>query len=144
MAVVKKVIANLKLQISAGGATPAPPVGPALGQHQVNIMEFCKQFNEKTKHMAKDLILPVKITVYSDRSFTFQIKTPLTSVLLRQKAKLEKGANNPGRETVGKIKRSDINEIVKIKLPDLNVDDIKKAEKIIEGTAKSMGLIVED
>jgi len=145
MAVIKKPVANVKLQIPAGGATPAPPVGPALGQHQVNIMEFCKQFNERTKNMPKDLILPVKITIYSDRSFTFQVKTPLTSALLKQRAKLEKGASSPGREVVGKIKRSDIREIAKIKLPDLNVDDLEKAEKIIEGTAKSMGLvIVED
>ncbi len=144
MAVLKKKIANVKLQLPPAGATPAPPVGPALGQYQVNIMEFCKHFNEKTKNMSKDLILPVKITIYSDRSFTFQIKTPLTSALLRARAKLEKGATNPGREVVGRIKRSDIREIAKIKLPDLNVDALEKAEKIIEGTARSMGLIVED
>lgn len=144
MAVTKKPVAEVKLQLPPGGATPAPPVGPALGQHQVNIMEFCKQFNERTKNMDKNLILPVRITIYSDRSFTFKIKTPLTSVLLRQKAKIEKGASSPGRETVGKIKRADIREIARIKLPDLNVSDIEKAEKIIEGTARSMGLVIED
>lgn len=140
----KKVVAQIKLQIPAGGASPAPPVGPALGQHQVNIMEFCKQFNEKTKDMDKDLILPVRITVYSDRSFKFKIKTPLTSALLKKKARIETGAHSPGKEVVGKIKRSDLVEIARIKLPDLNTDDLDKAVKIIEGTARSMGLQVED
>lgn len=140
----KKVVAEIKLQIPAGGASPGPPVGPALGQHQVNIMDFCKQFNEKTKNMEKDLVLPVRITVYADRSFKFKIKTPLTSALLKRKARIETGAHNPGKEVVGKVKRGDLVEIAKLKMPDFNTDDIDKAVKIIEGTAKSMGLEVED
>ncbi len=138
----KKVQAMVKLQIPAGAANPSPPVGPALGQHGVNIMEFCKQFNARTKDQPPGTIIPVVVTIYSDRSFTFITKTPPASVLIKQAIKIEKGSSEAKRTIVGKITKSQIREIAKVKLPDLNTDDIEKAMKIIEGTAKSMGVQV--
>ncbi|MCD6256561.1 50S ribosomal protein L11 [Candidatus Aerophobetes bacterium] len=140
----KPVVAQIKLQIPAGKANPAPPVGPALGQHGVNIMDFCKMFNERTKNQG-DIIIPVLITVYKDRSFTFELKTPPASSLLKKAAGIEKGSGEPNRKKVGKVRRKDIEEIAKIKLKDLNAYDIEAAMRIIEGTARNMGLeIVEE
>lgn len=140
----KKVKAIVKLQIPAGEATPAPPVGPALGQHGVNIMAFVKEYNARTAGM-KGTIVPVEITIYEDRSFTFITKTPPASELLKKAAGIEGGAHNPGRERVGRVRRSQIREIAQTKLPDLNARDLESAMRIIEGTARSMGLeIVED
>jgi len=135
----KKVIASIKLQIPAGKANPSPPVGPALGQHGVNIMEFCKAFNAKTQKQ-EGLIIPVVITVYADRSFSFVTKTPPASVLLKKAAGIIKGSSAPNKEKVGKVTRQQIKEIAQTKLPDLNTDDLNTAIKIIEGTAKSMGI----
>jgi len=137
----KKVIAQIKLQIPAGQANPAPPVGPALGQHGVNIMGFCKAFNEKT---SKDsgTIIPVIITVYQDRSFTFITKTPPAAILIKNEIKLEKGSGEPNREKVGEITKEQLEKIAKIKMKDLNARSIENAVKIIEGTAKSMGVTV--
>ncbi|MCS7258181.1 MAG: 50S ribosomal protein L11 [candidate division WOR-3 bacterium] len=140
----KKVVAVVKLQAPAGNATPAPPVGPALGQHGVNIMEFCKQFNALTKNHPPGITIPVVLTVYSDRSFSFVIKNPPTSVLLKQAAGLAKGSGEPNRIKVATIKREILREIAKKKLSDLNTTDIEKAMKIIEGTARQMGITVED
>lgn len=138
----KKIQAMVKLQIPAGQANPSPPVGPALGQHGVNIMDFCKQFNARTKDQPPGTIIPAVITIYSDRSFTFITKTPPASVLIKQALKIEKGSSEPKKNIVGKITRSQLKDIAKIKLPDLNTDDIEKAIKIIEGTARSMGIQV--
>lgn len=139
----KKVIANIKLQIPAGQANPSPPVGPALGQHGVNIMEFCKAFNARTQDKA-GYIIPVIITVYADRSFTFITKTPPASTLLMKAAGIEKGSGEPNRNKVGKVTRSQLEEIAKTKMPDLNATDLEAAMRIIEGTARSMGIqIVE-
>ena len=138
----KKVLAQVKLQCQAGQANPAPPVGPALGQHGVNIMEFCKQFNAKTQKQA-GMIIPVIITIYQDRSFTFVLKTPPASVLLKKAAKIEKGSGNPNKVMVGKVTRAQVEEIAKIKLPDLNCDDLDAAIRTIEGTARNMGIEVE-
>ncbi|MEK6553919.1 MAG: 50S ribosomal protein L11 [Bdellovibrionota bacterium] len=135
----KKIQAQIKLQIPAGKANPAPPVGPALGQQGVNIMEFCKQFNAKTQSLG-DTVIPVIITVYSDRSFTFITKTPPVSVLLKKAIKLESGSKNPAREKVGKITMKQIEEIAKIKLPDLNCLTVEAAMSQVQGSAKSMGL----
>ncbi len=139
----KKVIATVRLQIKGGEATPSPPVGPALGQHGVNIAEFCKAFNAKTKDK-KGIIVPVVVTIYSDRSFTFVTKTPPTSFLLKQAAKIAKGAHETKREVVGEVTRKQIEEIAKIKLPDLNCYDLETAIKIVEGTAKSMGIVIKE
>ena len=139
----KKVIGQIKLQIPAGQANPSPPVGPALGQHGVNIMEFCKAFNAKTQSQ-QGMIIPVVITVYQDRSFSFITKTPPASVLLRKAAGLEKGSHNPGKEMVGKVTRDQVREIAQLKLPDLNTSDLEAATKVIEGTARSMGVQVVD
>ncbi len=139
----KKPIGSIKLQIPGGQASPAPPVGPALGQYGVNIMEFCKVFNSQTQGK-EGLIVPVVITVYQDRSFTFISKTPPASVLLRKAAGLEKGSGEPNREKVGKITREQIREIAQAKLKDLNAADINGAMRMIEGTAKSMGILVEE
>ena len=139
----KKVVGYIKLQIPGGQATPAPPVGPALGQRGINIMEFCKQFNARTQDKL-GLLLPVIITVYSDKSFTFVVKTPPASVLLKKAAGIEKGASEPKRTKVGKVTRKQIREIAEMKLPDLNTDDIEAAMRIVEGTAKSMGIEVVD
>ena len=143
MAPPKKITAQVKLQIEAGKATPAPPVGPALGQAQVNIMEFCKQFNARTqnKEMA-GLIIPVVITVYADRSFTFITKTPPASILLKKAAKVEKGAGAPNKDKVGKVTEKQVREIATQKMPDLNAASIDSAVKSIKGTARSMGIEV--
>lgn len=138
----KKVTAQIKLQCPAGAANPAPPVGPALGQHGVNIMEFCKQFNAKTQKMDKDLIIPALITVYQDRSFTFELKSPPASVLLKKAAKVAKGSATPNKDKVGKVTRAQIEEIAKIKMPDLNCDSLASAMRTVEGTARNMGLEV--
>lgn len=135
----KKIIGVVKLQISAGKATPAPPVGPALGQYGLNIMEFCRAYNEKTAS-SEGTIIPVEITIYEDRTFTFICKTPPTSVLLRQAAGIEKGSSQPNKVKVGKISQSQLKEIAKLKMPDLGIDNLKSAERIIEGTARSMGI----
>ncbi len=137
----KKIAAVVKLQIPAGKATPAPPVGPALGQHGVNIMEFCKAYNERTASLT-GTIVPVEITVYADRTFTFVTKTPPASVLLRQAAGLEKGSGEPNKIKVGKVTRAQVREIAQRKLPDLNAHDIDAAMRMIEGTARSMGIEV--
>ncbi len=135
----KKVVAMIKLQIQAGQATPSPPVGPALGQHGVNIMEFCKAFNAHTKGQ-EGTIVPVVITVYADRSFSFITKTPPASVLLKKAAQIAKGSADPNREKVGRVTMQQIREIAQLKMPDLNAYDLEGAIKIIEGTAKSMGI----
>ncbi|NLY17473.1 MAG: 50S ribosomal protein L11 [Clostridiaceae bacterium] len=139
----KKVVGYVKLQIPAGKATPAPPVGPALGQHSVNIMGFCKEFNEKT---AKDagLIIPVIITVYADRSFTFVTKTPPAAVLIKKACKIEKGSGVPQRDKVAKISKEDLRNIAEMKMPDLNAGSIEVAMSMVAGTARSMGVVVED
>lgn len=139
----KKEMAFIKLQIPAGKANPSPPVGPALGQHGVNIMEFCKSFNAKTQQMG-DTIVPVVITVYQDRSFSYITKTPPASVLLLKAAGLKKGSGNPKAERVAEIGRDKIREIAEIKMPDLNAYDIEAAMKIVEGTARSAGITVVD
>jgi large subunit ribosomal protein L11 len=137
----KKVTQVLKLQIPAGQATPAPPVGPALGQAGINIMEFCKQYNAATQQQT-GTIVPVEITVFEDRSFTFVTKTPPAAVLLRQKAGVDKGSAEPNRSKVGIVSKSDIREIAETKMPDLNANDVEAAMKIVEGTARSMGITV--
>jgi large subunit ribosomal protein L11 len=139
----KKVTAYIKLQIPAGKANPSPPVGPALGQHGVNIMEFCKAFNAKTQSMG-DTIVPVVITVFQDRSFSYITKTPPASVLLLKAAGVSKGSGNPKLERVAEIKRAKIREIAEIKMVDLNAYDIESAMKIIEGTARSAGITIKD
>ncbi len=139
----KKVEAYIKLQVPAGQANPSPPVGPALGQHGVNIMEFCKAFNAQTQSMEQGLPTPVVITVYSDRSFTFITKTPPASVLLRKAAGIAKGSGVPNRDKVGKINRAQLEEIATTKMPDLNAADMDAAVRIIAGTARSMGLETE-
>lgn len=138
----KKVIGSIKLQIPAGNANPSPPVGPALGQHGVNIMEFCKAFNAKTQDK-QGLIIPVIITVYADHSFTFITKTPPAPVLLKLAAGLEKGSGEPNRNKVGKVSREQVKEIAETKMVDLNANDIEMAMRMIEGTARSMGIVVE-
>jgi large subunit ribosomal protein L11 len=137
----KKVVAQVKLQCPAGKANPSPPVGPALGQHGVNIMEFCKQFNAKTKDQ-DGMIIPVIITVFSDRSFTFITKTPPAAILLLKAAGIEKGSGKPNKEKAGKVARAKVEEIAKLKMPDLNAVDLAGAIKMIEGTARNMGLDV--
>ncbi len=139
----KKIAGFIKLQIPAGQANPSPPVGPALGQHGVNIMEFCKAFNARTQDKM-GYIIPVVITVYADRSFSFITKTPPASTLLLKAAKVEKGSAEPNRNKVAKVTREQVKEIAETKMPDLNAMDIEAAMKIIEGTARSMGIIVED
>ncbi|NPA58061.1 MAG: 50S ribosomal protein L11 [Aquificae bacterium] len=139
----KKVVGTIELMIPAQQASPSPPVGPALGQHGVNIMEFVKSFNAATADMKPGTIVPVVITVYSDRSFTFILKTPPASYLLKEAAGIKKGASDPKREKVGKVNREQLKEIAQIKLKDLNTEDIEQAMKIIAGTARSMGIEVE-
>lgn len=138
----KKVQALVKLQIPAGKANPSPPVGPALGQHGVNIMDFCKQFNARTQK-EDGMIIPVVITIYTDRSFTFITKTPPAAVLLLKAAKLEKGSGTSGKVKVGSVTKKQVEEIAKLKLPDLNCTDLEAAVKTVEGTARSMGLEVK-
>jgi large subunit ribosomal protein L11 len=139
---MKKVVGFIKLQIPAGQANPAPPVGPALGQKGVNIMEFCKQFNARTQKQA-GLIIPVVITVFSDKSFTFITKTPPAAVLLAKAAKIEKGSAEPNRNKVGIVTRQQVREIAELKMPDLNASDLEAAMSMVAGTARSMGLTVE-
>ena len=143
MAPPKKVSTYVKLQIEAGKATPAPPVGPALGQAQVNIMEFCKQFNAQTQKMEKGLPIPVVITVYSDRSFTFVMKSPPAAVLIAKAIGIEKGSGTPNTAKVGKISRKQLEEIAKLKQPDLTAADLDAAVRTIAGSARSMGVDVE-
>ncbi len=135
----KKVVTQVKLQISAGQANPSPPVGPALGQHGVNIMEFCKQFNAKTADKS-GLVIPVIITIFSDRSFTFILKTPPASILLVKAAGLEKGSGEPNRNKVGKVTKDQVRKIAETKMTDLNANDIDAAMRMVEGTARSMGI----
>jgi large subunit ribosomal protein L11 len=137
----KKVVGQIKLQIPAGVATPAPPVGPALGQAGVNIMDFCKAFNARTQQDS-GLIIPVVITVYADRSYTFITKTPPAAILLKKAAGLEKGSGEPNRNKVGKVTKAQVEEIAKTKLPDLNAASLQAAVRIVEGTARSMGIEV--
>ena len=139
----KKVIGQIKLQIPAGKATPAPPVGPALGQHGVNIMEFTKQYNAKTADQA-GLIIPVVITVYQDRSFSFITKTPPATVLIKKAVKIELGSGEPNKKKVAKISTAQIKEIAELKMPDLNAASVETAMSMIAGTARSMGIVVED
>jgi len=138
----KEVVARVKLQIAAGQASPAPPVGPALGQHNVNIMDFVRQFNERTRGMEEGSIIPVVITVYKDKSFVFELKTPPASYLLKKAAGIAKGSGAPNKEKVGKVTKRQIEDIARAKLPDLNATDLEAAKKIIEGTARNMGLEV--
>lgn len=137
----KKILANIKLQLPAGKANPAPPVGPALGQHGVNIMGFCKEFNAKTADKP-GMVYPVVITVYGDRSFTFELKTPPASFMLLKAANLKKGSGNPKAIKVGKVTRTQVKEIAELKMPDLNARTVEAAMKIIEGTARNMGIEV--
>ncbi|MHB8440263.1 MAG: 50S ribosomal protein L11 [Acidimicrobiales bacterium] len=138
----KKVLAIVKIQLPAGGATPAPPVGTALGPHGVQTMEFCKQYNAATENQ-RGTVVPVEITIYEDRSFTFVLKTPPTPVLIRQAAGLEKGAAATGREQAGTITEEQVADIAKVKLPDLNTNDLDAAKKQVVGTARSMGILVK-
>ena len=139
----KKIQAYIKLQVAAGSANPSPPVGPALGQHGVNIMEFCKAFNAKTQELEKGLPIPVVITVYSDRSFTFITKTPPASVLLRKAAGVPKGSSTPNTNKVGKLSRAQLEEVASVKMPDLTAADMDAAVRTVAGTARSMGLETE-
>lgn len=139
----KKLITQVKLQITAGKATPTPPIGPALGQHGVNIMDFCNQFNNQTKDKG-DLIYPVVIDIYEDRSFKFIIKTPPAAILIKKELNIEKGSKESLKEKVGKLTKEQLRRIAEIKLPDLNTNDIEKAQKIIAGTARNMGVTIED
>lgn len=139
----KKVVAIIKLAIPAGKANPAPPIGPALGQHGVNIMAFCKEYNARTSDKA-GLIVPVEISVFEDRSFTFILKTPPASVLIKKAAKIEKGSGEPNKTKVGSITRAQLQEIAEMKMPDLNANDVEAAMNIIEGTARNMGVTVAD
>ncbi|MBO0351654.1 50S ribosomal protein L11 [Phormidium pseudopriestleyi FRX01] len=139
----KKVVAVIKLAINAGKANPAPPIGPALGQHGVNIMMFCKEYNARTADQA-GLVVPVEISVFEDRSFTFILKTPPASVLIRKAAGIERGSGEPNRKKVAEISRAQLREIAETKMPDLNANDIEAAMKIVEGTARNMGVTVGD
>lgn len=139
----KKVVALIKLALPAGKANPAPPVGPALGQHGVNIMAFCKEYNAKTSDQA-GMVIPVEISVFEDRSFTFVLKTPPASVLIRKAAGVEKGSSEPNKQTVGSITRNQLKEIAQTKMPDLNANDIDAAMNIVEGTARNMGVTIKD
>ena len=140
----KKIVGLIKLQVPAGKANPSPPIGPALGQRGLNIMEFCKAFNAQTQKLEKGSPIPVVITIYQDRSFTFEMKTPPVSYFLKKAAKLESGSKTPGRDIVGKVTKAQINEIAKEKMKDLNCDTIEAAAKMIAGSARSMGLTVAE
>ncbi len=140
---MKKIVGYIKLQLPAGGATPAPPIGPALGQHGVNIMDFCKQYNTKTQEQ-KGMVIPVIITVFADRSFTFITKTPPASALLKKYAGVDKGSGVPNRDKVGKVSMDDCREIAKLKMEDLNANDLDMGARIVAGTAQSMGIVVEE
>ncbi|MFH1386631.1 MAG: 50S ribosomal protein L11 [bacterium] len=138
----KELLTKVKLQIKAGAANPAPPIGPALGQHGINIMEFCKQYNAATKDKG-DMVIPVEISVFKDRSFTFILKTPPVADLLRKAAKVEKGSGVPNKNKVGTVTKAQVREIATIKMPDINANDVEAGAKIVEGTARSMGITVE-
>ncbi|MDQ7792722.1 MAG: 50S ribosomal protein L11 [Desulforudis sp.] len=138
----KKVTAKVKLQIPAGKATPAPPVGPALGQHGVNIMGFVKEYNDRTAKQA-GLIIPVEITIYADRTFSFVTKTPPASILLKKAAGIETASGEPNKKKVGKVSRDKVREIAELKMPDLNATDVEAAVRMVEGTARSMGIVIE-
>ena len=140
----KKITGYVKLQVPAGAANPSPPIGPALGQRGLNIMEFCKAFNAQTSKMEKNTPIPVTITVYQDRSFTFEMKTPPVSYFLKKAAKIESGAKTPGREPVGQVSKKQVREIAEQKMKDLNCDTVEAAMKMIEGSARSMGLTVTE
>lgn len=140
----KKIKTQIKLQIPAGAANPAPPVGPALGQHGVNIMEFCKQFNERTKSMEAGMTIPVVITIYEDRSFAFITKMPPVSALLRKAAQLAKGSGDPNRNKVGKISVKQAEDVARQKMPDLNTDEVESAVLMVKGTARSMGIEITE
>jgi len=139
----KKIIGNVKLQVKGGEANPSPPIGPALGQHGVNIAEFCKAFNARTRDQL-GIVIPVVITIYADRSFSFITKTPPASVLLKMAAKIAKGSGEPNKEKVGEVTKKQVQEIAKLKFEDLNAYDLENAVKIIEGTARSMGIEVSE
>jgi large subunit ribosomal protein L11 len=139
--VAKKIVANVKLQIPAGNATPAPPVGPALGQYGINMMEFCKSFNAKTQSQT-GLIIPVVITIFGDKSFSFITKSPPAAVLLKKAAKVEKGSGEPNRVKVGEVTKAQVKEIAELKMKDLNASDMEAAMRLVEGTARSMGINV--
>lgn len=139
----KKVVALIKLALPAGKANPAPPVGPALGQHGVNIMAFCKEYNAQTADQA-GMVIPVEISVYEDRSFTFTLKTPPAAVLLKKAAGIEKGSSEPNKQKVGAISRQQLQEIAETKMPDLNCDNLEAAMKVVEGTARNMGITLKD
>ncbi|MDS1269970.1 50S ribosomal protein L11 [Lipingzhangella sp. LS1_29] len=139
----KKVAALVKVQLPAGQATPAPPVGTALGPHGVNIMDFCKQYNAATEAQ-RGSVIPVEITIYEDRSFTFVTKTPPAPKLILKAAGIDKGSLDPGRNTAGSISRDQVRDIAQTKLPDLNTDDLEQAEKVVSGTARSMGIVIKD
>jgi large subunit ribosomal protein L11 len=138
----KKITGYIKLQVPAGTANPSPPIGPALGQRGVNIMEFCKAFNAATQDLEKSMPIPTIITVYADRSFSFETKTPPASFLLKKAARIQSGAKEPGKTTVGRVTRAQLREIAEVKMKDLNANDIEAAAKIIEGSARAMGLEV--
>jgi large subunit ribosomal protein L11 len=139
----KKVTGFLKLQVPAGAANPAPPIGPALGQRGLNIMEFCKAFNAQTQKMEKGTPIPVTITIYADRSFTFEMRTPPMSFFLKKAAKLESGSKTPGRDPVGSVTKAQVKEIAQAKMKDLNCDNVQSAMRMVEGSARSMGLEVK-
>ena len=139
----KKVLGQIKLQVPAGAANPSPPIGPALGQRGLNIMEFCKGFNARTQDMEKGMPCPVVITYYQDKSFTFEIKTPPASFFLKKAAGLDKGSSEPRKKMVGKVTRAQVKEIAQLKMPDLTVNTLEAAERTVAGTARSMGLEVE-
>ena len=139
----KKIVGYIKLQIPAGKANPSPPVGPALGQRGLNIMEFCKAFNARTQKEEKGMPIPVTITIFSDKSFTFEMKTPPASFYLKKAAKLESGSKTPGREPIGSVTKAQVREIAKAKMKDLNANDVEMAMRLIEGSARSMGIEVK-
>jgi large subunit ribosomal protein L11 len=139
----KKVVAVIKLEIPAGKANPAPPIGPALAQHGINLMQFCKEYNARTAHRVGDII-PAEITIYHDQSFSFELRTPPTASLLRKAAGIEVGSPEPNRQKVGRITRAQLREIAEIKMPDLNANDIENAMRQVEGSARSMGIVIED
>jgi large subunit ribosomal protein L11 len=142
--VAKKIIGYIKLQVPAGAANPSPPIGPALGQRGLNIMEFCKSFNAKTQDLEKNMPIPVNITVFSDKSFAFEMKTPPASFFLKKAAKLESGSKAPGRDVAGSVTRAQVRQIAEAKMKDLNANDVEMAMRLIEGSARSMGIEVKE